>query len=265
MSDVLSLEIEDGVARVLMDRPEAMNALDAALADALVEALEAVEADAAARCVVLGSTSAHFMAGGDLRAFAEVLDRPAEERRRFFAGFIRRAHPAVTALRRMPKPVVASLRGAVAGFGMSLALAADLAVAAEDCNFALAYAAIGASPDGGSTHALPRLVGTRKAMEMAMLGGRLDAAEALRLGLVNRVVAADALDAETAALAARLAAGPTGAFARAKALLNAAHDTPLERQLEGELRAFAECAATGDLPEGVRAFLAKRAPEFAGG
>ena len=197
MNDSVLVEIRDGIARVTLNRPAALNALNDAMVDGLVAAMAQVEADADARCVLLQGAGDHFMAGGDLKFFHGLLEWPPQGRREHFQDMIGRLHPAIVAMRTMPKPVVASLRGAAAGFGLSLALAADLAIAAEDAYFTLAYSLIGTSPDGGSSWHLPRLVGLRKAMEIALLGDRFDAAEAERLGLVNWVVPPDALEAES--------------------------------------------------------------------
>ena len=164
----------------------------------------------------------------------------------------------------MPQPVVASVRGATGGFGMSLLLACDLALASDDGYFTMACCAIGASPDGSSTWTLPRTVGLKKAMELALLCERFDAREAARLGIVNRVVAPERLDGETEVLAARLARGPARACANTKRLLGAAGQRSLERQLRAEAGTFADCAATDDFVEGVTAFVEKRAPSFTG-
>jgi 2-(1,2-epoxy-1,2-dihydrophenyl)acetyl-CoA isomerase len=167
-------------------------------------------------------------------------------------------------MRRAPQPIVASVRGAVAGFGVSLMLACDLAIAAEDAFFTLAYCRIGLSPDGSSTWSLPRIVGTRKAMELALLGERFPAGEALRLGLVNRVVPVAALGEETAKLASRLASGPGRAYAHTKRLIDASLGNSLETQLQMEGVALADCMASDDLNEGAAAFVEKRAPRFKG-
>ncbi len=167
-------------------------------------------------------------------------------------------------MRRMPQPIVASLRGAAAGFGLSLALAADLAIAAQDAYFTLAYCRIGTSPDGGSTYHLPRLVGLRKALEIALLGERFDAATARELGIVNWVVPGAALESETAKVARRLAEGPGHALAQTKKLLDASFERTLEAQLAAEAETFAGCAASADFAEGVSAFVGKRAARFSG-
>ena len=207
MTEPLRLEVTDGVATVTLNRPEALNALSDDMVAALVEVMTRIEADPAVRCVVVRGAGDHFMAGGDIKGFhGRIADSPAA-RGAHFRDKIHRLHPAIAAMRRMPKPVIASLRGAAAGFGLSLVLATDLAIAADDAFFTLAYCRIGTSPDGGSSYHLPRIVGLRKAMEIALLGDRFDAETALRLGIVNWVVPAGDLEAETAQLAARLA-GP---------------------------------------------------------
>jgi 2-(1,2-epoxy-1,2-dihydrophenyl)acetyl-CoA isomerase len=156
------------------------------------------------------------------------------------------------------------VHGAVAGAGVSVMAAADLALAAEGTKFSLAYSRIGASPDGGSTYFLPRLLGARRALEMMLLADTFDAQAALRLGLVNWVVGAGELAAETAKLAGRLAQGPTAAFAETKWLVNRSYEQALAPQLEAEMEAFARCAVTRDFAEGVTAFVEKRKPNFKG-
>lgn len=173
-------------------------------------------------------------------------------------------HHAILALRRAPKPVLASVHGAVAGAGVSLMAAADLAIAAEGTKFALAYSRIGTSPDGGATYFLPRLIGVRKALELMLLADPIDAQAALRLGIVNWVTGAERLASETESIARRLAQGATLAFAETKRLVNQCHDQTLAAQLNAEVEAFARCAATRDFAEGVAAFVEKRKPNFKG-
>jgi 2-(1,2-epoxy-1,2-dihydrophenyl)acetyl-CoA isomerase len=173
-------------------------------------------------------------------------------------------HHAILALRRAPKPVLASVHGAVAGAGVSLIAAADVAIAAEGTKFTFAYSKIGTSPDGGATYFLPRLVGARKALELMLLSDTFDAQTALRLGFVNWVTGAERLGSETEAIARRLALGPTLAFGETKRLVNESHDRALAAQLDAEVEAFARCAATRDFAEGVTAFVEKRKPNFKG-
>jgi len=255
---------EGGVATLTLNRPQALNALDHALTLALRESVLAAEHDPAVRCLVLRGGE-HFMAGGDLKWFSTLVEgRSSEQNRVQFEALIHEVHTVILALRRMPKPVLASVRGAVAGFGMSLMMACDLALAADSAYFTLAYTLIGASPDGGSTFSLPRIVGQKKAMEIALLGERFDAATAERLGLVNRVVPVGSLEIETTKLAARLAAGPTAVYARTKALLNGSLNASLESQLQREAEAFAQSASEPDFREGLAAFIGKRKPRFTG-
>lgn len=261
---LVQLAREGGVATLTLNRPQALNALNRELTLALRDAVFSVEGDATVRCLVIRGGE-HFMAGGDLKWFRSLSEgRSPAENRVQFEGFIHEVHALILSLRRMSKPVVASVRGAVAGFGMSLMMACDLVLASDSAYFTLAYTLIGVSPDGGSTFSLPRIVGQKKAAEIALLGERFDAATAERLGLVNRVYASDALDVETAKLAARLAAGPTAVYGRTKHLLNASLGSSLESQLQREAEAFALSASEPDFQEGLAAFIEKRKPRFGG-
>ena len=257
----LRLTHDGAIATLVLDRPRALNTLDFTMMDALVEAIAAVSRSDARVLVVTGA-GPHFMAGGDLRAFATSLDRGPDERAALFRPLIARLHAAIETLARMPQVVVAQARGAVAGFGLSLLCACDLAIASDDAYFTAAYRHVGLSPDGGGTYALPRLVGVRKALEIFLLGDRFDAAEALRLGIVNRVVAPDALDASVATLARALAAGPALALRNTKALVRASSGRSLSGQLAAEADSFAACTATADFAEGLAAFMEKRPPRF---
>ena len=251
-----------GVCTITLNRPAALNALNQDLAIGLRDAVLAAEQDAAVRCVVIRGGES-FMAGGDLKWFDDLVRSRAPAQNRIeFERFAGEVHTVIICLRRMPKPALAAVRGAAAGFGLSLMMACDLVLAADNAYFSLAYSLIGASPDGGSTFALPRIVGAKKAMEIALLAERFDAATAERLGLVNRVVPAASLDEETGKLAARLAAGPTAVYTRTKQLLNASLSTSLETQLQREAEAFAQSASEPAFAEGVRAFIEKRKPQW---
>jgi 2-(1,2-epoxy-1,2-dihydrophenyl)acetyl-CoA isomerase len=258
------VERREAVLEIVLNRPEVLNAVDretiAALAAAAAEAAE----DRAARAVLLRGNGTHFCAGGDIGMFGELITLDPEARRKALHAIVDGLHPLLSRLRHMPKPVVAAVHGAAAGFGLSLALAADLALAAEDAVFASGYIHLGTSPDGGMTMTLPRTVGLKWAAELMFLGDRFDARRALELGLVNRLVAPERLSAEAEALTARLAAGPTQAYARTKALIQATLGDTLDAQLRREAENFAACAATEDFVEGVRAFVEKRRPNFTG-
>lgn len=261
MSDAapILLDIADGVARLRFNRPQVLNALDERMILAFAAAVEALDNEAV-RVVVLSGEGRGFLAGGDVGRFhAAGADAPA-----VVDAIIGPFHAAMTRLTTLRAPVVAALHGPVAGAGLSVALAADLAVASEDAKFTLAYSRIGTSPDGGASWSLPRVVGLRKAMELALLSDVVDAQEALRLGLVNKVVPAERLSAEVEALARRLADGPTQAYGRIKALLRGSFQHSLAEELELERRSFLSCAASADFAEGTAAFVEKRAACFKG-
>jgi len=264
MSDTVLLAVEDGVATLTLNRPAALNALDMEMRAALIGRLAEVEFDEAVRAVVIVGAGDHFMAGGDIKAFHRDLDRDLVYKKRRFLEGINAIHPYLFAIRRMPKPVLACVRGYAAGFGVSLAIACDLTVAAESARFTLAYVRIATSPDGGASWLLPRLVGVKKAMEIGLLGDDFSAAEAERIGMINRVVPDAALAEETARLARRLASGPTRAYAGVKRLMYASLDQGMEQQLQLEAECFAANAVTEDFREGVSAFVEKRRPAFKG-
>ena len=260
MSDSVLYSVADGVATITLNRPQVMNALDAEMLRALRAAAGRAEQDAAARAVVVRGAGPAFLAGGDVAVFHANLPRMPELVREGAAEF----HHAILALRRAPKPVLASVHGAVAGAGVSLIAAVDLAIAADGTKFTMAYGRLGTSPDGGATHTLPRLLGYRKALELILLSDPFDAQAALGLGLVNWVVGAEQLGAETDAIARRLAQGATAAYGEIKRLVYAGQDRTLAAQLEAEVEAFARCAGARDFAEGVTAFVEKRKPNFKG-
>jgi len=262
MNDTVLLARDGPVATLTLNRPDALNVLDLAMIDALVAHTAALAADDSTRVVVLRGAGRHFMAGGDIRVFAEELARPPAERRSIFRNMVERLHAAIENLHRMPHPVVGRIHGAVAGFGLSLMNACDLVVASDDAYFASAYRQIALSPDGGGSWSLPRLVGMRKAMEILLLGERFGAAEALALGIVNRVVPIAELDAATDAIVQSLATGPVLALRKTKRLLRESMAHTLSEQLQAEALSFGECAGTADFNEGITAFLAKRPPQF---
>lgn len=262
MSKNVSTDVDGGVATVVLDRPEVLNALNPEMAEGLSAAVSALAGDDAIRCVVIRGAGEHFMAGGDVRHFNELLRSSPDGAAKAIGGEIDAVHAAITDIRAMPKPVIASVRGASAGFGMSLVAACDLAIAAEDSVFSLAYCRIGTSPDGGSTWTLPRSVGLKRAMELALLGDRITPREACEYGLINWVVPTEALESATRELAERLASGPIEALARTKALLNDSLGNDLETQLSAEKARFIEGVTGAEFSEGVGAFVEKRAARF---
>ena len=263
MSNTILTKRENGILTITMNRPDTLNALDKELSETLSETILAVEQDRDIRCVVIGGGE-QFMAGGDIKWFGKNLDGNSEEMPIKFEKFINQVHRIIISIRRMPKPVVASVRGPAAGFGFSLTMACDLVIAADNAFFTLAYVNIGASPDGGSTFALPRIVGAKKAAEIAFLGDRFNAATAKELGLVNWVVPGEDLEKETVKVAERLANSPTAVLGRTKSLLQQSLNTTLESQLQAEATSFAVSAGEPDFAEGIAAFISKRSPEFRG-
>ena len=260
----LDTSISDGIATLTMNRPEARNALSMDMRTQLCESLHDIERDKSVRCVVLTGAGDHFMAGGDVKGMGESIKKSSEEISKEFMLRIHDLHPIMFAMRRMRKPIIASCRGAAAGAGVSMALACDLVIASEDAFFTLAYCKIGTSPDGSSSFHLPRAVGIKKAMEIALLGDRFDAQTAKDIGMINFVVNNDALASETHKLASRLASGPTHVYGNTKALFYRSLESEFESQLQAEAEYFSDCASRADFKEGVTAFIEKREPNFTG-
>jgi len=259
------LERSGSVATLTLNRPAALNTLYLAMMQRLVEHVTTIAADDAVRCVVVRGNGKHFMAGGDLRTFADHLEAAPAERQVWFAQIVGELHAAIELLQRIAAPVIASVHGAVAGFGLSLMSACDLAIASEDAYFTSAYRNIALSPDGGGTYSLPRLVGTKKAMEILLLGQRFDAAEALRLGLVNRVVATADLAHATQEMIDAIVNGPATALGNIKRLVTQSTARTLSEQLHAEALSFGQCTASPDFVEGITAFLEKRTARFGKG
>ncbi|SIT39196.1 putative enoyl-CoA hydratase [Paraburkholderia piptadeniae] len=249
-----------GVAEIVLNRPASMNALTVDMARQLSAACAAIAADSATRAVVLRGAGKAFCVGADVRLFGHDMDSAPQ----ISDQMIEALNEAVILLGEMPQPTIASLQGPVAGAGISLALACDMAIAARNVSLNAAYTRIGACVDVGISWHLPRIVGLRKATEILLRGDAIDAEEALRLGLVNALVQTDEIDAQTRALAQHFASGPTCAFRTVKQLLKRSFDNSLRAQLEDERRGFGVCVTTEDFREGVHAFLGKRAPRFAG-
>lgn len=260
MYETLLFSVTDQIANITFNRPTAMNCFDKQMGDELESLTETVRHDKSIRAVLLHGAGKLFMAGGDIHFFYDRLDTmPAG-----IMKIVRSLNAAIINLMQMPKPVLASVHGSVAGVGMSLMMACDLVIAADNTKFTMAYSGIGISPDGGASFNLPRLVGTKKAMEWILLPDMFGAAEAQTAGLINFVVSPDKLNDETQRLLKRLASGPTQSYLHAKRLINESWQNTLEKQLELEGRAFEACSVTSDFKAGVTEFLKKNKPEFIG-
>jgi 2-(1,2-epoxy-1,2-dihydrophenyl)acetyl-CoA isomerase len=259
---VLDVSVQEGVSTLVLSRPEVMNALNDELGHELLTAVSKAAADDQIRCIVLTGEGRAFCAGEDLGALAAGYESgvaPGLGR-----TLVDRYNPLIRAIREAPKPVVAALNGVAAGAGASIALACDFRIASEHARLALAFIKVGLVPDSGGIWFLTRMVGPAKAWELAASGDPVSAQEALALGLVTKVVPADAFQEEWKSFARSIAKGPTRAFALTKSLLDVAATSTLDHQLEVEVDAQSEAGKTADHLEGVRAFLAKRAPDFGG-
>ena len=254
----------DGIRRITLNRPEAANALRPVDRDRLIELLNEADEDHAIRVVVIAANGRHFCSGADVTGIAGAKSagtkRATDSMRKIMNG----AQRLVAAVLDCGKPVIAVVNGAAAGIGAHLALAADLVVAAEDASFVEVFVRRGLVMDGGGAYLLPRRVGMQKAKELAFFGDKLPAAEALALGMVNRVVPAAELGAAADEFALRLAAGPTTAISLTKRLLNASPDGDRAAAFLAEAMAQEIQSTAEDSTEGVRSFMERRPPEFRG-
>ena len=260
MYETIMYEKENGVARISLNRPRRLNAFNLQMHPELLDALNSAAGDAEVRCIVLRGEGKGFSAGADL---SEVVE--GDGGNPDLGQYLRETYSRlVTRMVEVEKPIVASLHGPVYGAGLGVALASDLRVAAESARFSVAFVKIGLMPDAGVSYFLPRLIGLGRAMEMSMLGDDVDATEALRYGLVNRVVPEGELEETVADLATRLAGLPTMALGRMKGALHASFETDLQAALEREAVGQTFCGYTQDHKEGVSAFFEKREATFTG-
>lgn len=259
--ETILFEINSGVAKITLNRPDAANGMDMAMGRELMEAAIRCEDDEGIRAVLITGSGKMFSAGGDLKSMAGHGDQISLKLKELTTYL----HTAITRFSRMDPPVVVAVNGTAAGAGFSLAVAGDMVLAAESAKFTMAYTAAGLSPDVGASHYLPRLIGLRKTQDLMLTNRRLSAAEAQEWGAINRVVPNDELQAAAMELAVQLASGPTAAFGTVKRLLQSSYNTSLETQLDNEASGIASMAKSADGKEGITAFIEKRAPRFTGG
>jgi len=256
--ETIIYEVDKRVALIRLNRPEMMNALEAALAKDLVDAVRHAGADPDIGAIVLTGTGKVFSSGGDLSRLMQGFEL-VEGRQ-----WLKDGYGQILELTRVGKPVLAAVNGYAVGAGFSLALMCDLIYAAESAKFGMAFVKVGAIPDCGALYFLPRLVGLQKAKELVFSGNNISASEAKRVGIVNDLFADEDLLDKTIALAAQLAEGPAVALAQAKEILNASSSLSLDQVMELEIYAQSVCFQTEDHREGVIAFLEKRKPVFKG-
>ena len=256
----LRFERDGAIARIVLDRPQAGNAIDLDMARALLEAAQRCEDDASIRCVVITGAGRLFCAGGDIAAFSAAGDAVPE----FLRELATTLHKALMRFARMRKPLVTVVNGPAAGAGLSLAIIGDVVLAARSAHFSSAYGSLGLTPDGGMSWWLPRVVGLRRAQEIILTGRRLSAEEAASLGLATLVVDDAELAAQAQAYAQRLAVAPSAAIGAARQLLLDGETRSLSDQLDAEIEAIVAAGASDECREGVAAFVEKRKPNFIG-
>lgn len=264
MAEPLLLEKAGAVATVTFNQPEKANALDVAWLGPMTRFFQDLEHDPEVRVVLVRGNGKHFMAGGNLDYVEAFVSKPPAERAVMAEAPIHQYNVMVRVMRRLAKPIIASVQGGVAGAAVGLIAACDLVISADTAFFFVAHVLHGGSNDGLTTYFLPRQIGIKKTLELALLGDRFPAAEAQRLGLVNFVVPAAQLQEQTQKLVARLAAGPTRAYGLIKHLVECSPGNSLEEQGRLEAETYGKAAMTSDLVEGIRAFMAKRPPRFTG-
>lgn len=258
MSNTLDIQLQDGVLRIALNRPNVFNSFNREMALALQTALDGASTNAEVRCIVLTGNGKAFCAGQDL---AEVVAPDGPQLKTILGEHY---NPIIRKIRATPKPIIAAVNGVAAGAGANIALACDIVVAAQTASFIQAFSKIGLIPDSGGTFTLPRIIGFQKASALMMLGEKVGAEDAERMGMVYKVVADETFEASITALAQQVAAMPTRGLALTKEALNRSMSNTLDGQLDEEERLQILAGQTHDYNEGVAAFLEKRKPTFKG-
>ncbi|PIV20650.1 MAG: enoyl-CoA hydratase [Deltaproteobacteria bacterium CG_4_8_14_3_um_filter_45_9] len=256
----LLFDVRDNVAHIMLNRPEAANSINEEMGKDLMHAALRCDEDPEIRAVLITGAGRMFSGGGDLKDFSAK----GNQLPYYVKEITTYLHAAISRLTRMDAPVVAAVQGAVAGAGMSIAIACDIVVAAETARFMVAYTRAGLTPDGSATYFLPRIIGLKRALELTLTNRMFSAQEALQWGLITRVVPDNELLAQARAIAVQLATGPTRAYGVSKRLLHSGWTETLETQMENESQAIANSARTADAREGITAFLEKRPAKYKG-
>lgn len=254
----LTFNIDDRVARITLNRPDAANGLDLVMARELGTVAAQCDGDKAIKAVILSGHGKFFCAGGDLKAMNDY----SGQKSLYLKELADTLHRALSTFARMPAPLICAVNGVAAGAGMSMAIFADLVVASDNATFTMAYTRAGLSPDGSASYFLPRIIGLRRTQELMLTNRTLSAQEALDWGLINVVTSKNELMAQAEHLAAKVALGPRQSNATVKKLLLTTFKSGLEEQMEMEGRYIAECSDSEDGREGVQAFIEKRCPQF---
>jgi 2-(1,2-epoxy-1,2-dihydrophenyl)acetyl-CoA isomerase len=260
--ECLIYEVKDNIATLTLNRPDRLNALGGSLRDDLHDAITRSAADPEVRVMIVTGSGKGFCSGGDVKAMSEAKEGRRE--RPLMEKIAPGRDRTLLAMRDAPQPIIAAVNGAAAGAGMNLALGCDIRLASTAAKFSQAFVKRGLHPDWGGTYFLPRVVGMAKAAELIFTGAVIDAAEALRLGIVSQVVAPEELLPAAQTLARAIAAGPPIAIRLAKRGLYRNAESDLRTALEYETFAQNTCFETEDATEGIKAFVEKRAPQFKG-
>ncbi len=264
MEAVILTNKENGIFTITMNRPQTMNVLCSKMIAELNHAFENAQKDKDIKVVILQGAGDNFMAGGDIAYFKSKVEDGSIKDKVTMEQIVGSAQNIITLIQQIDKPVISLVKGVAAGFGLSLVLASDFAIAGKGSIFTTAYAGIGLSPDGGASFVLPRVLGLKKAKELLMLCDRFDADEALSLGILNYVVEAEEVEPLVQKLSKTLCASASIAIKNIKHLVNTSIESNLADQLNKEKEAFIHCAQTEDFAMGVSAFLARKPPKFIG-
>lgn len=252
----------NGIGRLTFNRPDRRNAMSSQMLAMFHEKLQELDADPEVRCIVVDGAGGNFMAGGDFKAWGELKGKSASERSEDFKTRLGAALPTAKLLDSIEKPLIAAIRGYSAGAGLSFVMAADFVIADDTAALVFAHIRMGLSPDMGVTYYLPRVVGERRALQLTLLGGQLDAMRAKELGLVDEVVAPDALEDAVAALTAKVIAAPARGAAETKRLLRLSRHNTFISQFNAEIEGVANCVGDEDFVEAVSAFTERRQARF---